>query len=328
LVPIGLTIFMPEKLVDSDLEYRILQCYLFIINQGRPIAVGILTYLFKSIMSKSSILLPNPSRPMTKYCQFLISLLFLFNAYDKNLFGQTKSDLASEAIIDKFIEKIGGEKWLSLKSRKEYAYVEYEEDKNSIIPTKSDDRIKIDLQPGQSIEVHNFSGNLRSILVLKLECNWHYSNRSQMVKFFGPERVKYKNTFPRTELMEILNLEPMKKVSVEDTLYRVDFKDIRQLDGKQSLFFGVTSGLLYKRSMMSKNEVLWEFHFSNYMEAQGFSEPRQVTLTANGKDYFTIAVKYILYNVEIDTNVFNPPIACKNEDTFKHLEFPYMLDLN
>jgi hypothetical protein len=273
-------------------------------------------------------LLPNPSRPMTKYCQILISLLFLFNASGKNLFGQTKSDLSPEAIIDKFIGKIGGEKWLQLKSRKEYAFVEYEEGKNSIIPTKSDDRIKVDSQPGQSIEVHNFSGNLRSILVLKAECNWHYSSSSQMVKFFGPELIKYKNTFPRTELMEILNLEPMKKVYIEDTLYRVDFKDIRQLDGKQSLFFGIASGLLYKRSMMSKNEVRWEFHFSNYTEAQGFSEPRLVKLTANGKNYFTIAVKSILYNTEIDSNLFNPPIPCKNEDTFKHLEFPYMLDLN
>ncbi|MFN7791440.1 MAG: hypothetical protein ACK5NM_02725, partial [Cyclobacteriaceae bacterium] len=157
--------------------------------------------------------------------------------------------------------------------------------------------------------------------------NWYYSNRSQVVKFFGPEPVKFKITLPRTELMEILNLEPMKNVYIEDTLYRVDYKDIRQLDGKHSLFFGANSGLLYKRGYTSKNDVRWEFHFSNYTDSQGFSEPHQIKLTSNGKDFLSIAVKSILYNIEIDTNIFTPPIPCKNEDDFKHLEFPYTLEV-
>lgn len=262
---------------------------------------------------------------MIRYVQFLAPLIFLFNASSKTVFAQKKSDLTPETIIDKFIVKIGGEKWRSLKSRKEYAYVEYEEDKYSVIPTNSYDQIKINSNFGISIEVHKVFGAIRSILVFKPECNWYYSSASQIVKFFGPEPIKFKNTFPRTELMEILNLEPMKKVYIEDTLYRVDFKDIRQLNGKQSLFFGMNSGLLYKRSMSSKTDVQWEFHFLNYTESQGFSEPHLIKLTSNGKNYFTIAVKSILYNVDIDPNVFNPPIPCKNEDTFKHLELPYML---
>lgn len=265
---------------------------------------------------------------MIKYCKLLVLLISLFNTYDRTLFAQKKSDLTPEAIIDKFIVKIGGEKWRSLKSRKEYAYVEYEEDKNSVIPTKSFDQIKINLNPGMSIEVHKVFGDLRDILVFKPECNWYYSSGSRIVKFFGPELIKFKNTFPRTELMEILNLEPMKKVYIEDTLYRVDFNDMRQLDGKQSLFFGMNSGLLYKRTMTSKTDVHWEFHFLNYTESQGFSEPRLVKLTSNGKDYFNIVVKSIVYNVEIDPSVFNPPIPCKNEDNFKHLEFPYTLEVN
>ncbi len=265
---------------------------------------------------------------MIRYVHFLAPLIFLFNTSGTTLFAQKKSDLTPEAIIDRFIVKIGGEKWRSLKSRKENAYVEYEEDKNSVIPNKSDDRIKIDLTPGLSIEVHNFSGDLRNIFVFKPECNWYYSSGSRIVKFFGPELITFKNTFPRTELMEILNLEPMKKVYIEDTLYRVDFNDIRQLNGKQSLFFGMNSGLLYKRTMTSKTDVHWEFHFLNYKESQGFSEPHLIKLVSNGKDFFSIAVKSILYNVEIDPNVFNPPIPCKNENDFKHLELPYTLDVN
>ena len=155
---------------------------------------------------------------MIRYVHFLAPLIFLFNTSGTTLFAQKKSDLAPEAIIDKFIVKIGGEKWRSLKTRKEYAYAEYEEDKNSVIPTKSYDQIKINLNPGMSMEVHKVYGDLRDILVFKPECNWYYSSGSRIVKFFGPELIKFKNTFPRTELMEILNLEPMKKVYIEDTL--------------------------------------------------------------------------------------------------------------
>lgn len=266
---------------------------------------------------------------MTTHRKFLILIPLLLNAFSINLLGQgqIKSDLDSEIILDKFIRKIGGEKWQGLKSRKEYAYVEYEEDKNSIIPTKSYDRIKVNLHPGKFIELHEFTDR-KTILTFKPECNWYYSSRSQVVKFFGPEPIKFKHVFPRTELMEVLNLEPIKKVYIEDTLYRVDFKDTRQLDGKQSLFFGMNSGLLYRRGYRSKNDVHWEFHFSDYIESEGLSEPRQIKLTSNGDDFLIISVKSVLYDIDVDTHIFNPPVPCRNEDDFVPLEFPYFLDLN
>lgn len=263
---------------------------------------------------------------MNSYRIIFLSILVLFTS-EKSLFGQQKSDLAPEMIVDEFIEKIGADKWRTLKSRKEYAYVAYEEDKNSIIPTKSYNRIKINLQPGEFIELHEYTDR-KTILAFKPECNWYYSSRSQVVKFFGPEPVKFKYTFPRTELMEVLNLESLKRVYIEDTLYRVDFKDARQLDGKQSLFFGVTSGLLYRRSYISKNAVHWEFHFSDYTESQGLSEPRQIRLKSNGNDFLIISVKSVLYDVDVDPHIFNPPVPCRNADDFVRLEFPYLLDLN
>lgn len=259
---------------------------------------------------------------MSKCARFLVLLITIFHTNDYTVYGQKKSDLKPEAVIEEFIQKIGGEKWRSLKSRKEYADVQYDEDKNSIIPTISHNRIRINVQPTRTIEVHKISGSLRSMLVFKPDCNWYYSGRSQVVKFFGPEPVKFNDTFPRTELMEVLNLEPMKNVYIMDTLYRLDFKDIRQLNGTHSLFFGMNSGLLLKRMYTSKNEVTWEYHFSEYTESQGFFEPYMVKLTSNGKDFLSITTRSILYNVEIDANIFNPPIPCKNEDSFKHLEFP------
>lgn len=257
---------------------------------------------------------------------YLIFLLFLFNALHTNLAAQKKSGLEPQVVIDKFIKKTGGEKWRTLKSRKEYAYVEDAEDKNSIIGTGSYERVKINTQQGKSLELHEYPDR-STMLVYKSNCNWYYSSRSQVVKFFGPEPIRFKHTFPRTELMEVLNLEPMKKVYIEDTLYRVDFKDARQLDGQHSLFFGMNSGLLYKRGYTSKNEVRWEYHFSDYKISQSFYEPRQVKLTSNGKDFLHISVKSIQYNGEIDKEVFNPPIPCKNENDYKRLEFPYLLEI-
>ncbi|MEM8567304.1 MAG: hypothetical protein AAGF85_12660, partial [Bacteroidota bacterium] len=154
-----------------------------------------------------------------------------------------------------------------------------------------------------------------------------YSTNSQVVKFFGPEPIKYNNTFPRTELMEVLNLQPMKRVYVEDTLYRIDFEDARQIDGKQSLFFGIESGLLYLRKYTSKNEVCWEFRFSDYKESDGFFEPYRVKLTSNEKDFLDITIQSIEYDAEVNLQAFEPPIPCENKDYFERLEFPYLLDL-
>jgi len=257
-----------------------------------------------------------------------LPLLLLLDVLEGSLFAQQKNDLTPKIVIDTFISKIGGDKWLTLKSRKEYAFVESEEDKNSILPSKSYERIRIFLCPGMFIDAHRYSEYQQTIFVFKPECNWYYSSRSQVIKFFGPEPIEFKNAFPRTELTEVLNLEAMKKVYIEDTLCRVDFKDIRQQDGKQSLFFGINSGLLYKRSYTSKNDVHWEYHFGIYKESQGFYEPHRITLTSNGEDYLTISVNSIVYNNEVDPNVFAPPVPCKNVDDFSHLEFPFELVLD
>jgi hypothetical protein len=260
---------------------------------------------------------------MRRFFQISIGLLSFLLLPERKGLCQERTSVTPEKIINTFIEKIGGQKWLHLESRKEHSYVEYEEDKKSIIGSKSHDRIRIDLTGGKSIEVHQFFGEIRSILVFKPECNWYYSNRSQAIKFFGPEPITFKHTYPRTELMEVLNLEPFRKVYIEDTLYRVDFVDARQLDGTQSLFFGTKSNLLYKRAFTSKNEVDWEFHFSDYQATQRFSEPHRIVLTSNGKPFFSVEVKSLSYNVPVKPEQFTPPISCKNEDYFEHLKFPY-----
>ncbi|MFM7858525.1 MAG: hypothetical protein ACKO96_43050 [Flammeovirgaceae bacterium] len=264
---------------------------------------------------------------MTKHLYLTISLIFLFVVISSRLHAQKRSQLSPEIVIDKFISRIGGDKWLSLQSRKEYASVRYENDKNSILNTKNSDRILASMSVGFSIELHTGVTGTNSILVYKPDCNWYYSGGSQIVKFFGPESIKFKTRFPRTELMEILNLEPMKEVVIEDTLYKVNFIDTRQLDGKQSLFFGVKSGLLYKRTMRSKTNVLWEYNFDDYTESKGFYEPYVVSLKGDGKDFLKLEIKSIFYNEKIDPAIFDPPVRCKNYDDFTYLDFPYKIEI-
>lgn len=108
--------------------------------------------------------------------------------------------------------------------------------------------------------------------------------------------------------MEILNLEPLKEVYVEDTLYRLDFR--------HSLFFGQKSGLLYKRKYINKNTNEWKCHFSDYKLSQGIMEPRFIQLKNGGENYLDITIDHISYNTEIDPEVFLPPEGCKNFDTF------------
>jgi hypothetical protein len=265
---------------------------------------------------------------MTNRLKLTISLISFFVMNSSLLHAQKRSQLSPEIVIDKFISRIGGDKWLSLQSRKEYASVHYENDRNSIIDNKNSDRILASLSPGVSIELHTGFTGTKSILVYKPDCNWYYSGGSLIVKFFGPESIKFKTKFPRTELMEILNLEPMKEVVIEDTLYKVNFVDTRQLDGKQSLFFGVKSGLLYKRTMTSKTNVHWEYNFNNYTESQGFYEPYVVSLKGDGKDFLKLEIKSIFYNEKIDPAIFDPPIPCKNYDDFTYLDFPYKIEIN
>lgn len=241
--------------------------------------------------------------------------------------GQQKADLKPRQIIDIFLEKTGGENWHELSSRKESSAVTFEEDHYKVVPTKSYDRIKINFQSIETVEVHNFPSGRQTVLAYKPDCNWYYSSTSQVIKFFGPEPIKFQTTYPRTELMEILNLEP-KNLAIEDTLYRIDFKDARQLDGIQSLFFGKNSGFLHKRGYTSKNGVQWEYQFSHYQGSQGFTEPYLIELFSNGNRYFAIEIQSIHYNVEIDPSVFEPPAPCENQDSFQALDIPYVFPLN
>ena len=237
---------------------------------------------------------------------------------------QEKVKLRADSIINNFIEKIGGANWKNLKTRIEKGVVEYHEsgEHASIIP-KSSTRSTYYKAPFYYLDFKDSFFLEKRILCLRPECNWYYTEKSSMVKFFGSDPIKYRTDFPRTELLEILNLKFKKQVYQVDSLLRVDFKDSRQKDGIQSLYFSIKTGLLVKRSSLSNNDVLWEFYFSNFRENNGLKEAYKIDLFGSGEPYFTISIDSIMYNEELDLSMFDPPVKCRNTDSFEILDNPY-----
>lgn len=262
-------------------------------------------------------------RMLKRYIMCFTVLLFL----SLSLSAQVKSELSAKKVIKNFTEAIGGFNWKELKSREESSFVNWEEGKDMIVYIKDYNRKKINLYPGNSMDFHQYLSGKTTMYVDKTDCNWYHSSQSNILKFFGPDLVEFKDQFPQTELMDILNLTPRRQVYIEDTLLRVDFIDQRMLKETHSLYFGQKSGLLYKRRYVNKNTSEWEYHFGRYEEQQGILEPRFIQLKSNGENFLSITIDDIKYNIAIDKKLFIPPGGCKNEDTLQYLDETYVPDL-
>ncbi|MEL6560855.1 MAG: hypothetical protein AAFQ94_21855 [Bacteroidota bacterium] len=263
------------------------------------------------------------------HCIFNRVLLCLYAIFclSIQLTAQTKSYISPKKVIQDFVEATGGFNWKELKSREENSFINWEEGKNMVVSFKDYNRKKINLYPGNSMDFHQYLSGKTTIYVDKTDCNWYHSSQSNILKFFGPDVVDFKDHYPQTELMDILNLTPRKQVHIEDTLLRIDFIDKRMLKDTHSLYFGQKSGLLYKRKWINKNSNEWEYEFSEYKEKQGISEPRFIQLKNNGENFLSITIDDIKYNVEIDKKLFTPPGGCKNEDTYQYLDETYVPEL-
>ena len=242
-------------------------------------------------------------------------------------FSQTETKLKSKEVIRRFIDQTGGGQWRKLKSRQESSFVDYEEDKEDMIRLKSYDMAKLTNDKGQVIETHQFLSGKASAMVFGPDCSWFYSNNSETVTVLSSTIIKYRTDYPRTTLMEILNLEARKEVYAEDTLYRVDFVDTRMKDDTHSLYFGQQSGLLYKRKYINKNGAVWEYCFSEYKEHQGFMEPYVTELRSEGNMFFTVRTDIINYNVIYDDGVFTPPFACNEAADYESFNIVYEIPI-
>lgn len=91
---------------------------------------------------------------MLKICFIIILIVELLVYTPLMVFAQNKSEVLPQEVIDTFIEKIGGFDWQKLKSRKETGFVEFEDSKKFIIDFKNHNRTKVNLYPGNLMDMH------------------------------------------------------------------------------------------------------------------------------------------------------------------------------
>jgi hypothetical protein len=255
----------------------------------------------------------------------IVALSFFFSIGH----AQPKAGIKAEEVIANYLKAVGGSTaWQGLQSRvADMAVVRYDEPSGITIAKKIQSQTNFYLAPDNHLEL-TIDKLQQSIFCLRNGCNWYYSEKANLLAFFGPEPIHFDKTFPRVNALEVLNLKMINKVVVEDNQYRIDFKDARQKEGIQSLYFDMESYLVVKRSYPSKTDVRWTFMYDNYQMKNGFMEPYFITLKANDDIYMTYEVKSIDYNIGLGELLFTPPKPCKNESHYERLDTPFFLNIN
>lgn len=257
--------------------------------------------------------------------RLILLLLFIINL---NFAKAQKKQLSANEIVNNYLEAIGGrEKWETLQSRVEDGFVFYpiEEGSSSLI-TKDETRKRYDLSPGYHLEKKNSFLNETTIMSYKSDCNWFYSEKISTLHFFGLEPAKMATDYPRTEALEALNLKMIRKVEEDSLCYKIDFKDIRQANGIQTLYFDKETFLLSKRTFLSKTDVLWEYTFEDYRIKDGFKEPYTIYFKANDDLFLTYKIDEIVYNSTLAQKMFEPPVPCRNFPSSEVLDVPFFFN--
>lgn len=261
-------------------------------------------------------------------CRFVLSVILLFTNIQL-LTAQQKPKITAQNVIDQYLEVLGGaERWRNLKTRVENGWVVQHEPDATYVPVIPKDvtRTNFFLAPNYHLELKNSFFLKTLIMCFRPKCNWLYSEKTSSVYFFGPEPIEFENKFPRTEALEALNLKMINQVSKEDSLYRIDFKDKRQSDGVQSLYFDEKTNFLVKRTFLSNTDVFWEIVLSDYRQKDGFIEPYKIEYISSGIPYMSIVISTISYDTQLDPMMFDPPIPCKNSSSSELLESPFIFE--
>jgi hypothetical protein len=227
------------------------------------------------------------------------------------------------------LQAIGGrEQWQNLRSRvADMIVIRYDASNSMLKSDKISSQTNFFLAPANHLEL-TIENLKQSIYCLHDDCNWYYSEKINYLHFFGPEPIHFDNAYPRVNALEVLNLKMINKVVIEEGMYRIDFKDGRQKDGIQSLYFDRESYLVMKRSSLSNNEVRWSFIYENYQQKEGYTEPYLIKLMANNDIYMTYQVEEIDYSVKLNPALFDPPKPCKDAPGYEILDAPHYLMIN
>ena len=242
-----------------------------------------------------------------------------------------QSSLTAKEVIGRFLENTGGkERWLNLDSRIERSQIiRYEESQNFQLNNALQAQASYYQSPDRYLE-HTFTtkknSHSESVLYKSKKCPWYYHSDLNSIVFLESEPITFSNDFPRTYLMEPLNLKVVQKVTEEDNMYRVDFIDDRQEGGVQSLYFDKETFLIQKRSFVTKSTMTpWVFTFEDYQTTDGYVEPRLIKLYGGDEPFMTIEVKEIIYGAVLNTDLFEPPVKCTGKASTVLLDAPFYL---
>jgi len=252
---------------------------------------------------------------------FLIAPLIILCS---SIHGQELSDAPkAQEVLEAFFEKIGGvERWDSLKTRIEHSTeLRANQPTSNLLFTTN-----YFMYPNFNVKKKQSFLKGKSLLVFTLECSWYYSEILSSILFFDYEIVKPTDRFPKSEFMEMFNLQTKKKVAQDDLHYIVKLIDSRKKDGIQTLYFDKETLLLQKRVFIEKNDVLWTYTYEKYIEKRGYVEPYEIVLYSNSEQYLSRSIDDIKYNENIDSVLFISPIPCGEPET--HVEVDASLLIN
>ena len=78
-----------------------------------------------------------------------------------------------------------------------------------------------------------------------------------------------------------------------------------------------------KRMSVDQSSTKWEHQFKDYREKDGLKEPYIIELIGGGEPFQTIQIDAISYNENLDSDMFDPPMPCKNFPSREVMENPY-----
>ncbi|MFM7858242.1 MAG: hypothetical protein ACKO96_41575, partial [Flammeovirgaceae bacterium] len=233
------------------------------------------------------------------------SLIFTTLAFLLFFSPASKSQNPHE-IIANYLLAIGGEtKWKTLPSRISMEVYKSQDSTNSLTTLFITDYY---LQPGNYLYKQVQLEYLGQVTVQAetKSCKWRYSDKGPYLLFYGSEFIdQSKLAFPNLSHLEFLNLKLAdQKVYLEDdSLLRIDFLGKNTI---KHVFFNKKDALLYKTAY-TMNGTNWESYYSNYKESNGYKEPYELIVYANGEKYLEVNTNQINYGSEIDKSIFHPP---------------------
>lgn len=241
------------------------------------------------------------------------------------IYSQPNASISPKKVVNNYLDAIGGKSnWSKLQSRKSIeTYSVY--NSHSLVETldKTFEFKKIYKYPDNYLSFWDDAFFWNQIIKTS-SCTWIYTDQSMNITFMGETYKKKKTNLPQFGILEILNFPMIDSLIVEDDFYRIDFKD-EKWKRIMSVFFDPQTFLVRKHSYSNNGTDFHEYYYSDYRAQDGFIEAYLIENFVDLKKFKVISVSEILYNVDIDSQIFIPPVECMQETKVVNLHdaLPY-----